>query len=234
MQRDAWRTYLELALGLTEASRKKAKKAIKSLMHQSGTSVEQVRSMTEELVETSLANREAIANLVRGELDRALGLVGLASAEEVAELNERIAELERRLRAAEAGTATEGAPAEGTAAEGAPAEPAPATVPVPLDVEKPASALDAARQAAAGAAAEKAMTKATAKKTTAKKTTAKKTAAKAAAGDATPAKKAARKSVAKKAVAKKAPATKAVAKKATKAAPAASDDGQAPEAGTTP
>jgi polyhydroxyalkanoate synthesis regulator phasin len=228
MQRDAWRTYLELALGLTEASRKKAKKAIKSLVNQSGTSVEQVRSMTEELVETSLANREAIAKLVRGELDRALGLVGLASAEEVAELNERIAELERRLRAAESGTA-----ADGTATEPV-AEAAPATLPVPRDVEKPVSVLDAARKATAGDVAKSAMTKATAKKTAAKKSTAKAT------GGAAPAKKAvAKKSVAKKAPAKKAATKTAVTKTAAtktvaKKAPAAGTDGQSPEAGTTP
>jgi polyhydroxyalkanoate synthesis regulator phasin len=233
MQRDAWRTYLELALGLTEASRKKAKKAIKSLVNQSGASVEQVRSMTEELVETSLANREAIAKLVRGELDRALGLVGLASAEEVAELNERIAELERRLRAAESGTA-----ADGTATEPV-AEAAPARLPVPRDVEKPVSVLDAARKATAGDTAKSAMTKATAKKTAAKKTAAKKSTAKAT-GGAAPAKKA----VAKKSVAKKAPAKKAATKTAAtktaatktvaKKAPAAGTDGQSPEAGTTP
>lgn len=149
MQRDAWRTYLELALGLTEASRKKAKKAIKSLVNQSGASVDQVKSLTEELVETSVANREAIAKMVRGELDRALSLVGLASSEEVAELNERIATLERRLQEAE--TTTPPAAKKTAAKKAAPTKATPAKT---------------------------AATKTAAKKTTAKKAVAKKAPAK--------------------------------------------------------
>jgi polyhydroxyalkanoate synthesis regulator phasin len=212
MQRDAWRTYLELALGLTEASRKKAKKAIKSLVNQSGASVDQVRSLTEELVETSLANREAIAKLVRGELDRALGLVGLASSEEVAELNDRIADLERRLRAAEAGTTdgkTDGKTGGTTGGAAGTAEPAGDVLSAGRAAVKKAAARKATTTAAtspAKVAAKKAATTRTAagtaktaaaKKTTAKKTTAKKTTAK--------------KTTAKKAVAKKAPAKQAPA-----------------------
>ena len=49
-----------------------------------------------------MANREALTNIVRYEVDRALGVVGLASAEEVTELNERVKDLERRLREAQA------------------------------------------------------------------------------------------------------------------------------------
>lgn len=199
MQRDAWRTYLELALGLTEASRKKAKKAIKSLVNQSGASVDQVKSLTEELVETSMANREAIAKMVRGELDRALGVVGLASSEEVAELNDRITALEHRLQAAEA----HGEPAEAPAA--------------------------AAKSAPAKAAAKKTAAKKTAAtKTAATKTAATKTAAAGATPDkatATARKAAAKKTTAKKAVAKKAPAKTASAAKA--ASPGASDTPEA-------
>jgi polyhydroxyalkanoate synthesis regulator phasin len=101
MQQDAWRTYLELALGLTEKPRKRARQVIESVTAQSGASVEQLRSMTEELVETSLANREAVARMVRNELDRALARVGLATAEEVADLRDRLAALEQRVPAAE-------------------------------------------------------------------------------------------------------------------------------------
>jgi polyhydroxyalkanoate synthesis regulator phasin len=180
MQRDAWRTYLELALGLTEASRKKAKKAIKSLVNQSGASVDQVKSLTEELVETSLANREAIAKMVRGELDRALGVVGLASAEEVAELNDRVAELERRLQAAENA-------AENAAGSAAPATPGPVPPTVPPAKDTATKAL-AKKTATKTAPAKTAPAKAPAKKTTAKKAVAKKAPArKALAKKATPA-----------------------------------------------
>jgi polyhydroxyalkanoate synthesis regulator phasin len=176
MQRDAWRTYLELALGLTEASRKKAKKAIKSLVNQSGASVDQVKSLTEELVETSLANREAIAKMVRGELDRALGVVGLASAEEVAELNDRVTELERRLQTAE-----------NAAEKAAPATPGPVPPTVPPAKDTATKAL-AKKTATKAAAAKTTPAKAPAKKTTAKKAVAKKAPArKAPAKKATPA-----------------------------------------------
>ncbi|GAA3517441.1 phasin family protein [Actinocatenispora rupis] len=152
MQQDAWRTYLELALGLTEKPRKRAKQVMDSLAAQSGASVEQIRSMTEELVETSLANREAVSKLVRSELDRALTRVGLANAEELAELRSRIDDLEKRLAVAEGGTA----PA----------------------AKKAAPARKAAGAAGVAKAAPKTAKKAAAKKTTAKKATAKKTTAK--------------------------------------------------------
>ncbi len=48
----------------------------------------------------ALANREALTKLVRFEVDRALGAVGLATADEVAELTRRVHDLERQLREA--------------------------------------------------------------------------------------------------------------------------------------
>lgn len=39
---DAWRSYVELALGLSEASRKKAMKVAKKLGKRSGATVEQL------------------------------------------------------------------------------------------------------------------------------------------------------------------------------------------------
>lgn len=97
---DAWRAYLEMALGATEASRKKATQVIRSLAEQSGARVEDLQGMAEELLTTGLANRESLVKLVRFELDRALGKVGLATNEEVAALNARVRELELELRKA--------------------------------------------------------------------------------------------------------------------------------------
>ncbi|HIV57071.1 MAG TPA: hypothetical protein H9902_03850 [Candidatus Stackebrandtia faecavium] len=94
---DAWRAYLELALGLTEASRKKATKVVKSLAEQSGEKVEDLQSTVEGLIAASAANRDSMSKLVRYELDRALGKVGLATGEEVAELNARVQQLEIEL-----------------------------------------------------------------------------------------------------------------------------------------
>jgi polyhydroxyalkanoate synthesis regulator phasin len=95
---DAWRAYLDVALGVTETSRKRALKVAKKLVGRGGATAEQLQSMAEDLVSTSLANREALVRLVRFELDRALGRVGLATAEEVAQLTARVRELEEELR----------------------------------------------------------------------------------------------------------------------------------------
>ncbi|MFE9694086.1 hypothetical protein [Micromonospora sp. NPDC005806] len=98
---DAWRAYLELAMGLTEAPRKKAQDAVRRVVGQGGTAA-QLQALAEELVSTGMANREALTKLVRFEVDRALGAVGLATADEVAELTRRVHELERQLREAKA------------------------------------------------------------------------------------------------------------------------------------
>jgi polyhydroxyalkanoate synthesis regulator phasin len=98
---EALRTYLELATGITDASRKKVKKAVKDAVGKGGATAEQIRALTSDLVATNAANRDALAKLVRFEVDRALGVVGLATAEEVAELTARVHELEHQLRAAE-------------------------------------------------------------------------------------------------------------------------------------
>lgn len=154
---DAWRAYLELALGLTEAPRKKAQDAVRRVVGQGGASAVQLQSLAEELVSTGMANREALTKLIRFEVDRALGAVGLATADEVAELNRRVRELERQLREAKVAPAGP-APAP---AEPSGAEPAPAVPSTPAPEATPAAA----------------PSKAVAKKTVAKKTVVKKPAA---------------------------------------------------------
>ncbi|MEU7926651.1 hypothetical protein [Micromonospora sp. NPDC049107] len=118
---DAWRAYLELALGLAEAPRKKAQDAVRRVVGTGGATAAQLQALGEELVSTSAANRESLTKLVRFEVDRALGAVGLATADEVAELTRRVRDLERQLREARA---TE-SPAATTASGPSAAEPAP-------------------------------------------------------------------------------------------------------------
>lgn len=95
---DAWRAYLELALGLTEASRRKAEKVARDLVGKGGSTAAQVQGLVDELMSTSRANREGLVKLVRYEVDRALGAVGLATADEVAELTARVRKLEHERR----------------------------------------------------------------------------------------------------------------------------------------
>ncbi|MEW2477564.1 hypothetical protein AB0875_27650 [Micromonospora gifhornensis] len=163
---DAWRAYLELAMGLTEAPRKKAQDAVRRAMGSTGATAAQLQALADELRATGAANRESLTKLVRFEVERALGAVGLASADEVAELERRVLELERRLRTAGAagGPATSGeASSVGTPATAAAAPPSKAL----------------AKQTVAKKAVAK---KAVAKKTVAKKAVAKKAVAKKAAG----------------------------------------------------
>jgi polyhydroxyalkanoate synthesis regulator phasin len=207
---DALKTYLTMASGLSEVSRKRAKAAAKKLAKQGGATVEQVQALTDDLLSSSRANRESLTTLVRYEIDRALGAVGLATVDEVETLTARIHELEaelRRVRQEESGAA-------------------------PVDADGPREARVAAASARAEAAEAKDAGRTAVKKAPAKKTPAKKAVptvevtpdpAKAlpqtaeSANGVAPAKKA----PAKKAAAKKAPAKKAAAKAAPakKAAP---------------
>ena len=148
--RDALKSYLALAGGVTEVTRQRALTAAKALVAQGEATAEQVTTLAEDLLSQTRQNREAVVALVTYEVDRALGRVGLASADEVAALTERVRSLESRL--ASGGTSDE-APAKKAAAKKAPATQA------------------AAKKAAAKKAP---ATKAAAKKTPARKSPAKK------------------------------------------------------------
>ncbi|MFF0723050.1 phasin family protein [Micromonospora sp. NPDC003816] len=198
---DAWRAYLELAMGLTEAPRKKAQDAVRRLAGSTGATAAQLQTLAEELRSTGAENREALTKLVRFEVERALGAVGLATADEVEELERRVRELERWLRAA-ADTTAVPSPVSGGPEVGTPA--------------------DLAAEAAETAAAAPPTGHAAAKNPVAKKAVAKKAVAKKAGAvpppeDQPAAKKAVAK-VAKKAVAKKTPGS--VARPADGDAPA--------------
>ena len=156
---DAWRAYLELALGLTEASRKKAAQIIRSVAEQSGAKVEDLQGTAEDLLSTGMANRENVVKLVQFELDKALAKVGLATREEVAELTARVRQLEEQLKQARQPQNQETEAAESTPAK-----------------------KTAAKKTAKKATAKKSTAKKSAAKTTAKKT-AKKAAKKTTKGD---------------------------------------------------
>jgi polyhydroxyalkanoate synthesis regulator phasin len=191
---DAGRAYMELVLGLTEASKKKATKVAKRLIGKGGATAEQLQVLAEEMVKASTSNRDALTKLVRYELDRALGVVGLATSEEVDKLNARVRELEQQLHEAEA----RGGPGGSAAAEEKTAVDA---VAVPRSAKATRSAGKSTRSAgkattAAGkatraaenkaAATKAAVTKAAANKADVKRTMAKKAVAKKTAGKALP------------------------------------------------
>ncbi|MEU4643696.1 hypothetical protein [Micromonospora sp. NPDC023814] len=167
---DAWRAYLELAMGLTEAPRKKAQDAVRRLVGSGGATAGQLQALAEELVSTGAANREALTKLVRFEVDRALGAVGLATADEVAELTRRVHELERLLREARATPAT---PSPATPATSSAAPTTSSAAPGATEPATPPTAGPGAPVATQAVAKKAVAQKAVAKKAVAKKAVAK-------------------------------------------------------------
>lgn len=213
---EAWRAYLDLAMGLTETSRKRATTVAKKLVGRGNATADQLQNMAEELISTSMANREAITRLIRFELDRALGRVGLATADEVSELTTRVRELEQELSDARAAAAT--APAT-TTTVGVPVGAAGPVKAVRKVAKKTVAKKAAAKKAAAALDAPSAGTGAKSPRVTARKastgdavvkvTPTRVVAKKGGATEITPSKATPSKVVAKKAVAKKAVAKKA-------------------------
>ncbi|MCU1674181.1 MAG: Polycystic kidney disease protein 1-like 3 [Frankiales bacterium] len=105
--RDALKSYLALAGGLTDVTRQRATAAAKALVAQGEATAEQVTTLADDLLKQSKSNREAVAALVKYEVDRTLGRVGLATNDEVHELTQRVRTLEAQLREAQAGQKSE-------------------------------------------------------------------------------------------------------------------------------
>jgi polyhydroxyalkanoate synthesis regulator phasin len=117
---DALKGYLALASGLTEVTKARATAAAKALVAQGEAAAGQVQTIADDLIAQSRSNREAVTALVKFEVDKALGRVGLASADEVTELTARVRQLEAQLREARSGSAK--APAAKAPAKKAPAK----------------------------------------------------------------------------------------------------------------
>jgi polyhydroxyalkanoate synthesis regulator phasin len=108
------RGYLQLASGLTDVTRERARAAARALVAQGEAGVEavvpgsvrsQVSGLTDDLMATSKANRDLLVNLVRGEVERSVARLGLVSADQLAAaerrakgLQLRVSELENELR----------------------------------------------------------------------------------------------------------------------------------------
>lgn len=111
---DGLRGYIQLANGLTEVTRDRARTAARSLLAQGEARVDavvpstvrtQVGALTEDLLATSRTNRDLLLGLVRAEVERSVARLGLVAAAElehaghlVEDLEGRVADLERRLR----------------------------------------------------------------------------------------------------------------------------------------
>ena len=158
---DALRGYVQLASGLTEVNRQRAVAEAKALLANAG-GVEQllsdqakgvagdvrtqVQTLADDLLATSKANRQVFLALVRAEAERAVGSLGLATAEEISALRRKVERLDQKL-----------ADTSAAAASPAPAKKAPA--------KKQSATASAARTTAT----KKTTTKKTATKAAAKK-----------------------------------------------------------------
>lgn len=106
MNLDALRGYVQLASGLTDVTRERARAAARALVAQGEASVGavvppavggQVKSLTDDLLAASRANRSLLTSLVRAEVDRSVARLGLVSATELDAATRRNRSLERRV-----------------------------------------------------------------------------------------------------------------------------------------
>ena len=98
---DALKGYVQLATGLTEVTAAKARDAASALVNQgmqwtgkSSNAVESVQDIADELLVTSQQNREALMEMIRTEVDRAVGRLGFIREDELAALRARVERLE--------------------------------------------------------------------------------------------------------------------------------------------
>ena len=150
--RDALKSYLALASGLTDVTRQRANAAAKALVAQGEATAEQVQSLAEDLLNQSRSNREAISALVKYEVDRALTRVGLATNDEVAELTKRVRQLEGKVRET-VGAALSRTPAKKAPAKKAAKAPAKKAAAKKAPAKKAAAKKAPAAQASAGPSA---------------------------------------------------------------------------------
>jgi len=106
---DAMRNYVQLASGLSDVTRQRAMAAASGLLSSSGVdqvvpgALGQVSALADEILASSKANRELLVGLVRAEVDRAVGSLGLATRDDVAGLQRAVERLTERVRAVEPG-----------------------------------------------------------------------------------------------------------------------------------
>jgi hypothetical protein len=110
---DALRGYAQLAGGLTDVTRQRAAQAARQLADQGGgllVSVassngsaelaRQVQGLAEDLLATSRTNRDLLVGLIRTEVERAIGRLGLVGADELSAMARVVERLQNQLDAA--------------------------------------------------------------------------------------------------------------------------------------
>jgi polyhydroxyalkanoate synthesis regulator phasin len=101
---DEIRGYLQMASGLTEVTAAKAREIAMALVGQGmnlGTKapdvVGQVQELADDLMATSKGNRDLLTNMIRSEVDKAVGRMGFVREDELAALRRHVQRLESEL-----------------------------------------------------------------------------------------------------------------------------------------
>lgn len=97
MVTEALRNYLSLAGGLVDVSRQQALRAARALASPGEVNQDQIAHLAEELLAVSRRNRDALLHVVGHEIERARERLGVAPAERVEELADRVASLEAQV-----------------------------------------------------------------------------------------------------------------------------------------
>lgn len=93
--------YVEMAAGLTRATRDTAEKVVRGLVEQGQTAVRDPQELVEQLVERSQENRQALVGIVRSETRRAVKRMGFATQRDLERVQRQLTDLRKRLREAE-------------------------------------------------------------------------------------------------------------------------------------
>jgi polyhydroxyalkanoate synthesis regulator phasin len=98
--------YLQALASLSDLTRTQAERVASLLAKQGEVQSAQVNRVTEDLMRRTQKNREILTRLVQREVKRQLGVLGMASRDEVARLQQRVRALEQEVERSAAKPAT--------------------------------------------------------------------------------------------------------------------------------
>lgn len=101
--------YLQALASLSDLTRAQAERVAALLAKQGEVQSAQVGRVAEDLMRRTQKNREIMSRLVQREVKRQLGVLGMATRDEVARLQQRVRALEQELERADKAAASSGA-----------------------------------------------------------------------------------------------------------------------------